>query len=127
MDKNDCSGISVYDPWNTWYWPYQTYCPPVWYSSNIDSLAADIKKLPKLENGKVTIEVPGFCKEDLVVELKNGDLIVTGSVKKDQYSKTINQYVYVGDVVVKSAKLNDGLLVIETENIETPKTIIEIE
>ena len=135
---NICDGLakttsSEVKNFDYWYQPLHLYWPSTnyWYWPNTTavttSLVSDIQKLPKLENNKVTIEVPGFTKDDLVIELKDGDLIVTGSVKKDGYSKVVNQYVYVGDVEVTTAKLVDGLLVIETEPVETSKKLIAIE
>ena len=117
--------IDYYDPFD--------HIRPSWFSWPITwsvwdtKLAEDIANLPQIEDNKIVIEVPGFTKDDLTIELKDGDLIVTGKVEKDGYKKLINQYVYVGDVEVKSAKLVNGLLTIETEPVETLKKLITIE
>lgn len=66
------------------------------------------KELPE----KLTIEVPGFNKDNISITIKNGYLYLQG----DNGNKKISKYLYVGsNVDTKNAKasVKDGILEIE--------------
>lgn len=79
------------------------------------------------EKYAVEVAVAGFSQEDIVVELKEGNLIVSGKKSKDEETNFIHKgigtraftrtFTLSDDVVVKGADLTNGILVIELERI----------
>ena len=71
--------------------------------------------------------IAGFKKSEIDVELEDGNLLITGTVKSDESEKDDIEYLHKGIaernfvrsfklaeyVEVKSAKLEDGLLKVE--------------
>jgi len=76
----------------------------------------------------IDIAVSGFGKDDITIENKGGELLVTGVYKKPEIEK---KYLHRGistrnfchsfklaeNTLVKGASLNDGILSIKLENI----------
>ena len=75
----------------------------------------------------ITLAIAGFKKSEIDVELEDGNLLITGTVKSDESEKDDIEYLHKGIaernfvrsfklaeyVEVKSAKLEDGLLKVE--------------
>lgn len=110
-----------------------------------DCMAMDINK--EGEDYVISVELPGYDKDEVSVELEDGNLILTAERKneinedsdnyihRERYYGKVSRTIYVGDHVDEEdikAKLKDGVLKItlpqekEQEELETKKTI-EIE
>ena len=75
----------------------------------------------------ITLAIAGFKKSEIDVELEDGNLLITGTVKSEDSAKDDIEYLHKGIaerdfvrsfklaeyVEVKSAKLEDGLLKVE--------------
>ncbi len=87
---------------------------------------------------ELTIDLPGFKKDDVTAELKNGYLSVSAStesskeekndegtfIRKERFSGTCSRKFYVGDDISEDdikAKFEDGLLKITVPKKEQPK------
>lgn len=79
---------------------------------------------------RITVAVAGFKREDLTIETKDGWLTIAGSIKNNESKNYLHQGIGLRDfkrqfklaeyVKVKSAALNDGLLVVDLER-EVPE------
>ena len=103
--------------------PQRTYAKS--YSAN-GLMKTDIKESE--EGFTVEMDLPGFCREDISAELKDGYLTVTATAKKaeentldkkekyvqkERFHATCNRSFYVGDAITEEdvhAKYEDGIL-----------------
>ena len=103
--------------------PQRTYTKS--YSAN-GLMKTDIKESE--EGFTVEMDLPGFCREDISAELKDGYLTVTATAKKaeentsdkkekyvqkERFHATCNRSFYVGDAITEEdvhAKYEDGIL-----------------
>ena len=103
--------------------PQRTYAKS--YSANV-LMKTDIKESE--EGFTVEMDLPGFCREDISAELKDGYLTVTATAKKaeentsdkkekyvqkERFHATCNRSFYVGDAITEEdvhAKYEDGIL-----------------
>jgi len=80
------------------------------------------------ERYAVELAVAGFAKSEIDIELKEGNMIVTGKKSNPEVEKTFvhkgigtraftRTFTLSDDVVVKGADLDNGILVIELERI----------
>ena len=112
-----------------------------------EMMSTDVKET---ENGyEVIMNLPGFAKEDVKGEIKDGYLTVTATtntskdekdadgkyIRRERYSGSCSRSFYVGEDVTQDdikAKFEDGTLKLsipkkEPEQKEEPKRYIEIE
>ena len=110
-------------------------------------MSTDVKET---DNGyEVSINLPGFKKEDIKAELKDGYLMIQAStdtskedkdekkkyIRKERYSGSCSRSLYVGNSVSESdikAKFDNGVLTLDIPKVEkTPeveqKRYVEIE
>ena len=85
----------------------------------------------------VSIDLPGFKKEDVKGEVKDGYLIITAStnqnkdgkyIRKERYSGTCQRSFYVGDDITQNdikAKFEDGVLKLEIPKKEAKPEVKE--
>ena len=103
--------------------PQRTYAKS--YSANV-LMKTDIKESE--EGFTVEMDLPGFCREDISAELKDGYLTVTATAKKaeentsdkkekyvqkERFHATCNRSFYVGEAITEEdvhAKYEDGIL-----------------
>ena len=103
--------------------PQRTYAKS--YSAN-GLMKTDIKESE--EGFTVEMDLPGFCREDISAELKDGYLTVAATAKKaeentsdkkekyvqkERFHATCNRSFYVGDAITEEdvhAKYEDGIL-----------------
>lgn len=106
--------------------PQRTYAKS--YSANV-LMKTDIKESE--EGFTVEMDLPGFCREDISVELKDGYLTVTATAKKaeentsdkkekyvqkERFHATCNRSFYVGDNMKQEdikAKFENGVLTLQ--------------
>ena len=106
--------------------PQRTYAKS--YSANV-LMKTDIKESE--EGFTVEMDLPGFCREDISAELKDGYLTVTATAKKaeentsdkkekyvqkERFHATCNRSVYVGDNMKQEdikAKFENGVLTLQ--------------
>lgn len=79
------------------------------------------------EKYAVEVAVAGFSQDEIEVELKDGNLIVSGKKAKDEGTNFIHKgigtraftrtFTLSDDVVVRGADLSNGILVVELERI----------
>ena len=101
--------------------------------ASVNSMHSDIKELD--ESFEIAMELPGFAKEDIGIELKEGYLTVkatrdTNSEEKDEqgkflrrerFSGSCQRSFYVGDKMKEEeikAKFKDGVLTIEIPKVQ---------
>ena len=84
---------------------------------------------------EVDIDLPGFSKEEINLELSNGYLTVAATkeheeekqgkaIRKERYSGSMQRSFYVGDLVTEEdikAKYEDGVLKLEVPKKDAPK------
>ena len=105
-------------------------------TNTTNRMATDIKEN---ENGyELAMEVPGFNKEDLKIELKEGYLTITAEhnttndqkdnegrvIRKERYYGSSKRSFYVGDYLNQEdikAKFKHGLLTLDFPKKEAPK------
>ena len=103
-------------------------------------MKTDIKEM---DNGyELLIDLPGFKKEDVKGEVKDGYLIITAStnqnkdeknkdgkyIRKERYSGTCQRSFYVGDDITQNdikAKFEDGVLKLEIPKKEAKPEVKE--
>ena len=79
----------------------------------------------------VSIDLPGFKKEDVKGEVKDGYLIITASTKQnkeERYSGTCQRSFYVGEDITQEdikAKFEDGVLKLEIPKKEAKPEVKE--
>lgn len=106
--------------------PQRTYAKS--YSANV-LMKTDIKE--SAEGFTVEMDLPGFCREDISAELKDGYLTVTATAKKaeentsdkkekyvqkERFHATCNRSFYVGDNMKQEdikAKFENGVLTLQ--------------
>ena len=131
--KNYMTSGNYLDDW------FDAFVRPVAYSEKFSPMKTDIKE----ENGNyiMEIEIPGFKKEDINLELNNGKLIVSAAKefkeeskgdKKDNYIRRercsrVSREYFVGEDIVEEdikAKYDNGILEITFPK-DKPKQIPE--
>ena len=101
---------------------FGNFLKPIFYDNKIDVMKTDVKE----EDGNYTLEIelPGFSKENINLELDNGYLTISAKMveaKEDDKKKYIRRErsycskrsYYVGDNVLEDdikAKFNNGVL-----------------
>ena len=96
------------------------------YKSN-GTMQTDVSETDK--GYKVTMNLPGYQKEDIKGEVKDGYLTVTATtsknIRKERYSGSCSRSFYVGDAVTQDdvkAKFENGVLTLEVpKKEEAPK------
>ena len=104
-----------------------------WMSPSTNAMQCDIKEVDN--NYEMNIALPGYKKEDIALELKNGYLKVSASAKKvettgrivrrERYSGNCSRSFYVGEEFTEEdikAKFDNGELMISVPK-EAPKRI----
>ena len=104
-----------------------------WMSPSTNAMQCDIKEVDN--NYEMNIALPGYKKEDIALELKNGYLKVSASAKKEEttgrivrrerYSGNCSRSFYVGEEFTEEdikAKFDNGELMISVPK-EAPKRI----
>lgn len=123
------NAMSTFDPL------MDAFFAPVWSPFNELSRFADNGAMRwSKEDNSYEIELPGFDKKDVSVEVDDGYLIVEGNRKEKNGSCRTSSHVkesfYVGDVNAKDvhAKLADGVLTVTLPEPEPePDTKVAIE
>lgn len=99
----------------------------------VENMKTDIKETP--DSYEMSIELPGFKKEDVSLQLKNGNLTITANAHEDQqeedpqtkyvrrerYTGSLSRTFYVGEELKQSdikASFSNGEL-----NITIPKEV----
>jgi HSP20 family protein len=85
--------------------------------------------------GKITIEAPGFSKEDIKIESDSDGITITGEVKDDEMKSRLRQasFSYVlrrSDIDTKkvNAKLENGILTVDVQKAKDKLSrVIEIQ
>lgn len=119
-----------------------------YYGKNTDQvMKTDIKEKDK--EYEVDIELPGYKKEDVKVELKDGYLTISAAknvstedkkedgkyIRKERFSGNVSRSFYVGEDMTQEdihAKFEDGILKLtvpkkEAKKVEDKKSYITIE
>ena len=104
-----------------------------WMSPSTNAMQCDIKEVDN--NYEMNIALPGYKKEDIALELKNGYLKVSASAKKEEttgrivrrerYSGNCSRSFYVGEEFTEEdikAKFDNGELMISVPK-EAPKRV----
>ena len=104
-----------------------------WMSPSTNAMQCDIKEVDN--NYEMNIALPGYKKEDIALELKDGYLKVSASAKKEEtagrivrrerYSGNCSRSFYVGEEFTEEdikAKFDNGELMISVPK-EAPKRI----
>ena len=86
-------------------------------------------------NGEITIEAPGFSRDDIKIESTSDGISITGEVKNDKLKNRLSQssFSYIlrrSDLDIKGvdAKLEDGILTISVKKAKNKLSqIIEIQ
>ena len=104
-----------------------------WISPSTNAMQCDIKEVDN--NYEMNIALPGYKKEDIALELKNGYLKVSASAKKEEttgrivrrerYSGNCSRSFYVGEEFTEEdikAKFDNGELMISVPK-EAPKRV----
>ena len=104
-----------------------------WMSPSTNAMQCDIKEVDN--NYEMNIALPGYKKEDIALELKNGYLKVSASAKKEEtagrivrrerYSGNCSRSFYVGEGFTEEdikAKFDNGELMISVPK-EAPKRV----
>ena len=94
----------------------------------LDILSEGIKKDYRINDNRLIVEVPGFNKKDLSIEIEDGILRIGG--KKEFEGKVLEMSrnfrvppKYSTDTENIKAKVEDGLLVIEFSSVNKKKLI----
>jgi HSP20 family molecular chaperone IbpA len=102
---------------------------PFWQTTGVRSVSAMKTDVRESEDGyQIEMELPGFSKEDVRAELKNGYLTVRAAhtedkedkenekyIRKERYSGHYQRSFYVGDQVTQediTAAFKDGVLTV---------------
>ena len=115
--------------------------------ASVNSMHSDIKELE--QSFEISMELPGFAKEDIGVELKEGYMTVKATrdtskeekdedgrfIRRERFSGTCQRSFYVGDKIKEEdikAKFKDGVLTIDVPKVQalpdkTEKKMIAIE
>ena len=110
----------------------------------INSFKSMLMDVKETESGiEIVVNVPGYKKEDITIELNEGNILITakkeestetkddGYVIKERTSGTCKRKYYVGNDVTSEdiyAKMEDGVLTINIKKPEAPaKKTINIE
>ena len=119
---NDNFTDSLFDEFfNDNFWPV------AYQNRNVRSMNTDIKETD--DNYQIEMELPGFTKEDVKADLKDGYLTIQAShneskdekgedgkyLRKERYSGSCSRSFYVGDAVTQEdikAKFTDGILTV---------------
>ena len=114
---------SLFDEFfNDSFWPVSRQS-----RSGVRSMNTDIKETD--ENYQIEMELPGFSKEDVQADLKDGYLTIQAShsesgdskdengkyLRKERYSGSCSRSFYVGEAVTQEdikAKFTDGILTV---------------
>lgn len=113
---------------------------PFFQSTGVRSVSAmktDIQDLP--DSYRIDMELPGFAKEDVRAELKNGYLTVRAAhteenksegsyIRKERYSGHYQRSFYVGDKVTQediTASFKDGVLTLNVPKKERQPEVEE--
>ena len=122
----ELEGAMTYVNAKYFYMPQRTYAKS--YSANV-LMKTDIKESE--EGFTVEMDLPGFCREDISAELKDGYLTVTATAKKaeentsdkkekyvqkERFHATCNRSFYVGDNMKQEdikAKFENGVLTLQ--------------
>ena len=104
-----------------------------WMSPSTNAMQCDIKEVDN--NYEMNIALPGYKKEDIALELKNGYLKVSASAKKEEtagrivrrerYSGNCSRSFYVGEEFTEEdikAKFDNGELMISVPK-KAPKRV----
>lgn len=128
-------GENLMDDWfNDDFWFPTTTRRPASY------MKTDVRE--KDGNYELTVELPGFKKEDLNISLENGYLKIQASneqskeekdnegrlIRQERYSGSMARSFYVGEQVSEKdihAKFEDGVLKLTVPNQEQQKAIVE--
>ena len=110
-------------------------------------MKTDVKETEK--GYEVAVDLPGFKKDDVTVELNNGYMTITAQKKVDSdkknkegryihrehYSGSMSRSFYVGDQLTENdihARMNDGILTLqipkkeETKRVEDKRHLVQI-
>ena len=119
---NDNFTDSLFDEFfNDNFWPV------AYQNRNVRSMNTDIKETD--DNYQIEMELPGFTKEDVQADLKDGYLTIQAShnesndqkddngkyLRKERYSGSCSRSFYVGEAVTQEdikAKFTDGILTV---------------
>ena len=115
---------------------FEDFFKPMFYDEQLDSMRTDIKETDK--DYKLSIEMPGFKKDEIKVALENGYLTVSAEKNEQQEEGSENaKYLrkecrvscqrsyYVGDQVQEEAvkaKYENGMLLLSVPK-EEPKKL----
>ncbi len=115
--------------------------PAVYDKFSCTGMKTDIQEFE--DRYELAVEIPGFTKEDIALDLKNGYLTVSANKQEKEENKekegrylrkersfTCNRTYYVGEVKIESikAKYDNGILTVvvpkEKEKLETSSKIM---
>ncbi len=133
---NDNFTDSLFDEFfNDSFWPTNRMARPASRSMN-----TDIKETEN--NYQIEMELPGFTKEDVKADLKDGYLTIQAShdeskdskdengkyLRKERYSGSCSRSFYVGEAVTQEdikAKFTDGILTVLVPKMEKKPEVEE--
>lgn len=88
---------------------FEDFFKPMFYDEQLDSMRTDIKETEK--DYQLSIEMPGFKKDEIKVDLKDGYLTVSAAkgldkdeedkgrfIRRERYAGACSRSFYVGDV-----------------------------
>ena len=101
-------------------------------------MKTDVKETEK--GYEVAVDLPGFKKDDVTVELNNGYMTITAQkkvdsdkknkegryIRREHYSGSMSRSFYVGDQLTENdihAQMNDGILTLQIPKKEAQKQV----
>ena len=128
---------SLFDEFfNDNFWPAARQTRPA-----VRTMTTDIRETE--DAYQIEMELPGFSREEVKAELKNGTLTIEAShnetneekdektgryLRRERYSGSCRRSFYVGDVVTQEdikAKFTDGILTVTVPKMEKKPTVEE--
>lgn len=101
-------------------------------------MKTDVKETEK--GYEVAVDLPGFKKDDVTVELNDGYMTITAAkkvgndkknkegkyIRREHYAGTMSRTFYVGDQLTENdihAQMNDGILTLQIPKMEEKKQV----
>ena len=135
---------SVFDNFDNWMdFSFPSFNQRLYGASSSQLMKTDVKETDK--DYEVSIDLPGFKKDEISIDLDNGYLTISAAkgldkdeqdkkgkyIRKERYAGAMQRSFYVGDAVTEEdvkAKFEDGILRLsipkkDAKAVETKKTI----
>ena len=133
---------SVFDNFDNWMdFSFPSFNQRLYGASSSQLMKTDVKETDK--DYEVSIDLPGFKKDELQIELKDGYLVISAAkgldkdekekktgkfVRRERYAGSMSRSFYVGEDVKQEdihAKYESGVLKLSIPKAETKKSAVE--